>query len=268
MKTFLSILTILFAVPLMSQNTFSYKTANAEVILLAEVNAPRKADNLIGYTPEIAAETAPDNTYPGATNAFLVKKGGENILVDTGLGRELFKNIESRGVKPEDVSKILITHLHADHFLGLAREGKRAFPAAKIYLSLKESENIPDNAKKILELYQGDIIIFEPEETPGEVASGILSMAAYGHTPGHTVFIVDSLMIWGDLTHAMAIQMPFPRVAISYDKDPEMAVKSRLRILEYVTKNKMVVAGMHIPYPSVGTVTLAGTERYLFTPAK
>ena len=75
MKTFLSILTILFAVPLMSQNTFSYKTANAEVILLAEVNAPRKADNLIGYTPEIAAETAPDNTYPGATNAFLVKKG-------------------------------------------------------------------------------------------------------------------------------------------------------------------------------------------------
>lgn len=64
----------------MSQNTFSYKTATAEVILLAEVNAPRKADNLIGYTPQIAAETAPDNTYPGATNAFLVKKGGENSL--------------------------------------------------------------------------------------------------------------------------------------------------------------------------------------------
>ena len=93
-------------------------------------------------------------------------------------------------------------------------------------------------------------------------------MAAYGHTPGHTVFIVDNLMIWGDLTHAMAIQMPYPRVAISYDTDPVMAVNSRLRILEYVIKNKMTVAGMHIPYPSIGKVSSIGAEKYLFTPAK
>ena len=268
MKTILSILITLIATPVLSQNTFVYNTAKAEVILLAEINSNRKADNLIGYTPEIAAETAPDNTYPGGTNAFLVKTDGKNILVDTGLGRELFKNLETHGVKPEDVSIILITHLHPDHFLGLVREDKRAFPRAKIYLSLKESENTPENAKKILELYAGDIIIFEPKEDPTSLVHGISSMAAYGHTPGHTVFIVDNLMIWGDLTHAMAIQMPYPRVAISYDSDPVMAVNSRLRILEYITKNKMTVAGMHIPYPSIGKVSSIGAEKYLFTPAK
>lgn len=268
MKTILSVLATLFALPIFSQNTFVYKTANAEVILLAEINSTRKADNLIGFTPEIAAETAPDNTYPGGTNAFLIKINGENILVDTGLGRELFKNLETFGVKPEDVTKILITHLHADHFLGLQRDGNRAFPYAKVYLSLKESENTPENAKKILDLYSGDIITFHPDEYPKEVISGVNSLAAYGHTPGHTVFIVDNLMIWGDLTHAMAIQMPYPRVAISYDTDPVMAVNSRLRILEYVIKNKMTVAGMHIPYPSIGNVSSIGAEKYLFTPAK
>lgn len=268
MKTILSVLATLFALPIFSQNTFVYKTANAEVILLAEINSTRKADNLIGFTPEIAAETAPDNAYPGGTNAFLIKKNGENILVDTGLGRELFNNLESMGVKPEDVTKILITHLHADHFLGLQRDGNRAFPYAKVYLSLKESENTPENAKKILDLYSGDIITFHPDEYPKEVISGVNSLAAYGHTPGHTVFIVDNLMIWGDLTHAMAIQMPYPRVAISYDTDPQMAIKSRLRILEYVIKNKLTVAGMHIPYPSIGIVTKEGGESYKFTPAK
>jgi glyoxylase-like metal-dependent hydrolase (beta-lactamase superfamily II) len=268
MKTILSILTILFAAPLLSQNTFSYKTANAEVILLAEINSIRKADNLIGYTPVIAAETAPDNTYPGGTNAFLIKKNGENILVDTGLGRELFKNLESHGVQPEEVGTILITHLHPDHFLGLVKEGAKAFPNAKLLLSLKENENVPENAKKILELYKSDIKIFEPKEEATLLIHGISSMAAYGHTPGHTVYIVDDLMIWGDITHAMAIQMPYPKVAISYDTDPQMAIKSRLRILEYVTKNKLIVAGMHIPYPSIGIVTKEGAERYKFTPAK
>lgn len=268
MKTILSILITLIVTPVLSQNTFVYKTASAEVILLAEINSIRKADNLIGFTPEIAAETAPDNTYPGGTNAFLIKINGENILVDTGLGRELFKNLETFGVKPEDVTKILITHLHADHFLGLQRDGNRAFPYAKVYLSLKESENIPENAKKILNLYSGEIVIFNPVETPKEVTSGISSMAAYGHTPGHTVYIVDNLMIWGDLTHAMAIQMPYPKVAITYDSNPQMAIESRLRILEFVTKNKMTVAGMHIPYPSIGIVTKEGNESYKFTPVK
>ena len=118
MKTIISILITLIATPVLSQNTFIYKTANAKVILLAEINSIRKADNLIGFTPEIAAETAPDKTYPGGTNAFLIKTEGNNILVDTGLGRELFKNLDTHGVKPEEVGLILITHLHPDHFLG------------------------------------------------------------------------------------------------------------------------------------------------------
>ena len=268
MKTLFTALALILAIPSLAQNTFLYKTAKAEVILLAEINSIRKADNLIGFAPEIAAETAPDKTYPGGTNAFLIKTEGNNILVDTGLGRELFKNLDTHGVKPEEVEVILITHLHADHFLGLARDGERAFPNAKIYLSQKESENIPENAKKLIEMYKGDIVIFEPKEESTPLIHGISSMAAYGHTPGHTVYMVDNLMIWGDLTHAMAIQMPYPEVAISYDSDPQMAVKSRLRILEYVTNKKLVVAGMHIPYPSIGTVTKQGDNGYLFTPAK
>ena len=66
----------------------------------------------------------------------------------------------------------------------------------------------------------------------------------------------------------MAIQMPFPKVAISYDTNPDEAVKTRLRILEYIVKNNLTAAGMHIPYPGIGTLKSDGNGGYIFTPVK
>ncbi|MDR2863465.1 MAG: hypothetical protein LBV54_06300, partial [Puniceicoccales bacterium] len=100
----------------------------------------------------------------------------------------------------------------------------------------------------------------------------IRAIAAYGHTPGHTVYLVESkgkqLLIWADLTHAMAVQMPFPQVAVTYDVDPAQAVVARKAVLAYVAANKIPVAGMHIAHPSMGTVSAApGAEGgYTFTP--
>jgi glyoxylase-like metal-dependent hydrolase (beta-lactamase superfamily II) len=101
-------------------------------------------------------------------------------------------------------------------------------------------------------------------------------IAAYGHTPGHTLYLLSSggerLLIWGDLTHAMAVQMPFPQVAVTYDVDSEQAVASRKTVLEFVVKNKIPVAGMHIAYPGMGVVSANSAKNppensvYRFTP--
>jgi hypothetical protein len=65
----------------------------------------------------------------------------------------------------------------------------------------------------------------------------------------------------------MAIQMPVPEVAMTYDVDPDMAVASRLAVLKYVADKNIPIAGMHVPYPGIGKVTPASEGGYAFTPA-
>jgi glyoxylase-like metal-dependent hydrolase (beta-lactamase superfamily II) len=98
----------------------------------------------------------------------------------------------------------------------------------------------------------------------------IQGIAAYGHTPGHTAFMVGSsgqqMLIWGDLTHATPVQMPYPQLAVTYDVDPNQAVASRMKILEYIAKNNIPIAGMHIAFPGMGHVKANSEGGYAFTP--
>jgi hypothetical protein len=52
----------------------------------------------------------------------------------------------------------------------------------------------------------------------------------------------------------MAVQMPHPEIAVTYDSDPDQAIQSRLAILQFVSDRAIPVAGMHIPYPGIGTI--------------
>lgn len=268
MKHIITIVAMSLALTVTAQNTFSHKSQNAEVILLSEGQRVSNTNNLIGLTPEMIAEVAPQKTFPGATNAFLIRSGGKNILVDTGHGRELINNLKAFGVSPQDIDVILLTHLHGDHIGGLVKEGVKNFPKAALYLSKKEFESASESALKIINHYSPDMVLFDPGvDSPESVYESIKSLACYGHTPGHTAFVVDDVVIWGDLTHAMAVQMPYPSVAITYDTNPPMAIESRLKMLDYIVKHKLKAAGMHIPYPGIGSVKANDKGGFVFEPA-
>ena len=253
------------------ENVFSYKVGDYEIILLSEGQRDNNPDILIGATPEMIRQTMPDGTFRNAVNAFLVKTKDKNYLIDTGFGRNLWDNLQSVHLSPEQIDVVILTHMHGDHTGGLLKDDKIAFPHARLILSKKEyihSENEAKQASAILKRYSDKVETITPEEIGKKKEDGIYYIEAYGHTPGHIVCLIQSnneqLLIWADVAHAMAIQMPYPDVSVVYDTDPDMAKETRKRLLEYASKNKITVAGMHIPYPSIGTVE-ASAAGYIFS---
>jgi len=268
MRLITTLLTCMIAITAIAQNTFVHKTATAQVILLSEGQGQGGLNTLIDATPDMTAQVAPNNVYPIATNAFLIQtRSGKNILLDTGYGRELFNDLQQVGVAPESIDAILITHLHGDHIGGLLREGKAAFPKAVLMMSKLEAQSANEGARKMMDEYE--LITFEPGvDAPVAVFDDVKAMANYGHTPGHTAYFIDDVAIWGDMTHAMAFQMPYPQVAVTYDSNAEVAVASRLRLLEYLVTKGYTVGGMHIAYPGMGTLQPDGKGGYVFTPLR
>jgi glyoxylase-like metal-dependent hydrolase (beta-lactamase superfamily II) len=262
------------------ETVISFHAGDYTVSILSEGGGQSNAGLLKGATPEQLAKYLPDGTFPLQTQVFLVRTPGHNILIDAGYGRKLFDNLKTLALDENSIDVILLTHMHGDHIGGLLRDGKAAFPKAEIYLSKTERDywnNLGDrgaSARTIFEVYQQRLHLFEPAEIGGgdlpEIIKGIRAIAAPGHTPGHTAFLVQSSgvkwLIWGDITHAMPIQMPCPEVALSFDVDPDKAVETRKKILEYTLKNNITAGGMHVPFPAVGKLTAGKDEGYDFSP--
>jgi len=229
---------------------------------------------------------------PSAFNAFLIKCGKERLLVDTGNGAlnpprtgQLPLCLQDAKTTPEDIRKILITHLHSDHAGGLVKNGKPAFPKAKVYVPEAEytywtnEESMPQSPEYVrgqFPLIPHVLRILEQKNllncfTPGDAVSpDITSVDLSGHTPGHTGFMLASkgkkLIFVGDLLHGAALQMPRPDITFDADTDPSQAKETRLRTLKQLAKNKTPIAGAHLPFPGIGFVQHDGAGYKLMEP--
>lgn len=272
-------------------STFTYRVGAFEVSLLSDGQRRGNSAILIGAASEMLEKYAPDGSFPMATNAFLVRTPDKNILVDAGTGARIFDNLYALGVDAGQIDAILITHMHGDHTGGLLRDGKAAFPKAGLcipqpeydyWMSDETMAGMPENrrggflsVREVVAAYGENLHLFQPGQLEGKhspVLPGFQTIAAYGHTPGHTIYLVESgsdkLLIWGDLAHAMAVQMPCPQVAVTYDTDPGQAIAIREKVLRYVLENKLPVAGMHIPFPGMGTLSADPSGGYVFMPIR
>jgi glyoxylase-like metal-dependent hydrolase (beta-lactamase superfamily II) len=258
---------------------FSYKAGRIEIHLLVETRRPGNTGILVGASEADIKRYFPAGTYTAETNTFLIKTPGRTIVVDTGFGGAIFDALKKLGVEPAQVDAVLLTHLHGDHIGGLQKDGKALFPRAAIYLAAREKDywtktSVNQGVLAALAPYEGRIETFTPGALGARLAEllpGIVPIAAYGHTPGHTAYLVEDggerLLIWGDLMHAELIQFPLPGVSVSYDTDPAAAAATRRQFLDYAAKNKIPIGGMHLLYPAIGTVTPSGPG-YTFSPAK
>jgi glyoxylase-like metal-dependent hydrolase (beta-lactamase superfamily II) len=253
---------------------FSWKTGEFAVDMLVENRGPGRPGILLGLSQAQLDRYVSGGNFQSETNVFLIRGRGLTVLVDTGFGGAIFENMKTLGLSPADVDAVLLTHTHGDHTGGLQRDGKALFPKAKVYLAEEEWAWSQGNAvtRAALAPYGSRVETFKPAkiDAPREILPGIRAAAAFGHTPGHTVFLLESsgqkLLIWGDLMHVEGVQFPLPDIPVSYDTDSAAALAVRKEILDYVVRNRIPVAGMHLLYPALGTVEREGTG-YRFIPA-
>jgi glyoxylase-like metal-dependent hydrolase (beta-lactamase superfamily II) len=263
-------------------NIFTYRVGRFEVFMLVENRGQGRPSILIGADDAQIRRFFPRGTYQSQVNTFLVRGLGQCILVDTGFGTTLFESMKTLNIDPSDVDAVLLTHMHGDHIGGLQRNGRALFPKAKVYLSQQEKDFWTGaagggNAAAALSPYGSRVVTFSPDslsslsrQSASELLPGIIPIAAFGHTPGHTLFQVadlgQRLIIAGDLVHVQDIQFPVPGISVTYDTDPAAAASVRGEVLEYAASNSIPIGGMHLRSPAIGTLS-SRDGAYLFTPA-
>lgn len=95
-----------------------------------------------------------------------------------------------------------------------------------------------------------------------ELAPGVRSTSSYGHTPGHTVYTVESkgkkLVLIGDLIHVAAVQLDHPGVTIGFDSDAKTAAAARAKVFQAIAREGTLVGAAHLSFPGLGHLRSSG----------
>lgn len=222
---------------------------------------------------------------PGFTPA-MVHTGKELVLFDTGNGANGFvprpdggwlaTGLSAAGFTPEQVTVVVLTHAHPDHVGGMLENGKLLFPNARYVIGAAEHQfwssynwqgASPDtNEFRTGKMFQTYIVPFRDRFTlinPGdEAVPGVRAVEAYGHTPGHLGFHLQSgtrqMLIWGDSAHHEVASLARPEWHALFDMDKAGGGVTRRKIYSMAAAERLLVAGYHTSFPSLGYVQPAG----------
>lgn len=277
---------------------YQYRLGDVQITALSDGSVPQDLHKLLLNTNQAEIDQylkAAFRTNPVETsiNVYLIDTGSRLILVDTGSGvlfgpgkgGKLLGNLKAAGYEPEQISDILLTHIHTDHSGGLVSDDKILFPNATIHVSKADLDFFlnPANqngvegynkhyfvsATKSLKPYldAGKIKAFSGQST---LFSGVTTIPAPGHTPGHTFYKVESkgqsILFIGDLVHSVDVQFQNAGIGIAYDVDKHSAVEQRKKQLANIAHSRTLIAGPHLPYPGIGNVRAEKDGKYQFFP--
>jgi len=231
------------------------------------------------------------NPVTTSVNAYLVNTGSKLVMIDSGAGKlfgptlgNLLASLRAAGYQPEQVDEIYITHMHGDHVGGLMQGDQRAFPNAVVradkrdadfWLSQANLDAAPEGAKDFFRGAMASINPyiaagkFQPFDGGGELVPGITAVSTYGHTPGHTMYLVQSkgekMAVLGDLMHVASVQFVDPSVTIQFDSDSKQAAVQRKKVYADSAKQGIWLAVAHISFPGIGHIRSDGTG-YVYYP--
>jgi glyoxylase-like metal-dependent hydrolase (beta-lactamase superfamily II) len=240
----------------------------------------------------LAAAFLPPKILPVSFTVLLVNTGTKLVLIDTGTAGQiadtagsLLDNVKAAGIDPRAVDTILISHFHPDHIDGIkTKDGAKIFPNAEVAVpepewnfwmddaNLAKAEGAVKryflNARRIFKDIANDVRRFE---SGSEVAPGIESVAAFGHTPGHTAFAIhsgnQSMLAMSDTVRNPYLFARHPDWQPAFDMDGPMAVQARRKMLDRVAADRMLIEAYHFPFPACGHIAKTASG-YEFIPAE
>lgn len=274
---------------------YRFKIGQVEVTALSDGAVPVDVEKLFkendpAYIKQLLGTAYMNNPVEISINAFLINTGKKLILVDAGSG-ELFgplhggrivNSLQAAGYMPEQITDVLLTHIHNDHSGGLSVKDQPVFPNAIIHVSkldtdywlnekrmekadpkaLSSNKSSFANAIKIFRPYlaaervktfQGNIELFP----------GISAVPAPGHTPGHTIVLENSgekVIFCGDLVHVGGIQFADPTTNDGFDVDKKEGITTRVKIYSDAARQGYLIACDHVSFPGVGRLRARDKE--------
>lgn len=212
-----------------------------------------------------------------ALRPLLVVAGDNRVLIDTGIGDKwdakntdtyridhtdtVESSLARAGFKPEDITKVVLTHLHFDHAGAATRPdstGKPVprFPNARYYVQQKEwnlalnpnrrsrAAYLPENFLPLQEAGQLEIIAGN-----SELVLGLELVLTSGHTPGHQIVLLHSggrtAVYWGDLIPTRShIATPY---IMGYDLLPLETMEQKEKLVQQAIAGKWLSFLEHDP---------------------
>ncbi|MDH6135490.1 glyoxylase-like metal-dependent hydrolase (beta-lactamase superfamily II) [Kitasatospora sp. MAA4] len=217
----------------------------------------------------------------GSIGGLLVEYQGRALLIDTGYGRRhvpasrthpalgalkggrLPATLIALGKSPELVDTVAFTHLHDDH-VGWAFApgedgsellfGNAAFIASDAEWRARHGLLPPRSARFLRERAAS-------AADGEEVFPGVTAWITPGHSAGHTSYVISSggerLIAFGDVMHSPA-QVARPDWRVTLDTDPDTAVRTRLAVLDELSRPDTFGFGGHFADVVLGLVTRDG----------
>jgi glyoxylase-like metal-dependent hydrolase (beta-lactamase superfamily II) len=265
----------------MQPGYYSLRIGDNEVIAISDGTVPVNARQLLNNDPGIPAmlkKAFLTEDVETSINTYLIRSNGRLILVDAGSGElmgqhggKLITSLNNAGVKPEDITDILLTHVHIDHSGGLSTKGKPLFPNATIHVNQKDvefwkaHETPQENDSRGIKANRVAYLALKPYLDAGKVKTfsgnvtllpGIDTYETPGHMPGHSLYRLQSkgekIVFIGDMVHIAAVQLAEPEIPDEYDFDKAKGAAERRKVYADVATGGYLVAAAHISFPGVG----------------
>ena len=224
----------------------------------------------------LTANLLPADKFRNSFSPTLVNTGTDLVLFDTGLGAsareggmgQTLAALQASGYTADQVTIVVLTHMHGDHIGGLMENGAPAFPNAR-YVTNEAEFNFwssPDRIGTPAENgHKGVLANVVPLKEKmafigdnGEVVTGISGMAAFGHSPGHMIYRLQSegkgLVITADTANHFVLSLQRPEWEVRFDMDKAAAAASRKTVFDMIATDRLPFIGYHMPFPAVGYV--------------
>ena len=237
---------------------------------------PSKIEELLSYSGKSVIETS--------INCCLIRTNDECILVDTG-ARDLFgpvagripQSLEEAGVSPEQITHLVLTHLHPDHIGGaLTTDGDVVFKNAEVSITKAEhqywvcDQNFSSADEQVLTWRNIALHVLQSYDdrinlvsSMHELVSGVHFLDLPGHTPGHIGLRIEStgssFIYATDIFHAQDLQLADPTICALFDIDKESAIKSRSRALDMLALDGTEFSSGHMLMPALSRVEKYGS---------